>query len=619
MQRGGYNIVKDRFVKRHLWQMVLCILAAAGLGVLPVVTVKLTQIIVDEAAVASGLPAALGAAVLWMLLAKLLSDLLTWLNKMCGLSISSATEIETGEELLGLCRELDLAFFEQADTYDRISRLRNNGRYLYFWGMNGLVVLCTGVISMAGIFIILASAGWKVLLVSLAAILPIWAVNIRLTFLENQGWTDNYNRVRRQQYFSDVICTREHLKETRTFNSFGFFEKKWEKAYDEYNRALIRLTVSTRGAGAAVAFLTAVGVGAVIWILLPAVGQGAATLGLLVAVVEGLQQLGGDFKWTINGAVWNLLRARTMARDLEILREHARRGETMDADTVKHERPEAVGAGMKEILAKAENTGTDTENTEKPVITEAQPMEVEDVWFRYPGSDRYILRGITFRIEPGEQVALVGENGSGKSTLAKLVLGLYRPERGSIRYGGVDVNLLTPGQRKEIFGVVFQDYAKYEISLRENLAFADLDDQTHDEEYIAALEKVGGGKILSDCGSLDAVIGRRIDGGTDLSNGQWQKLAIARAISGQVRFTVLDEPSSAADPLAEAEIYRQYAELARHAGGLLITHRLACIQFCSHILVLDGGTVAEQGTHEELTARDGIYAQMYQMQKGWYL
>lgn len=592
--------MRDGFIKRHFIKMALCVSIAAGLGLLPIATVKLTQALVDEAASGHHAAEGLGVYVLCMFLVKLIQNVLHYLREMCNLSISHTTELESGEAFLKLCRRLDLASFEQPGIYDRIGRLRNNIRYLYLWGVGGIGVLCTSVISVTGIFVILVSAGWKVFFVSLAALLPIWALNIRLTFLENKGWTDNFNRVRRQQYFSDVIHTREYMKETRTFNSFGFFGSRWEKAYDEYNRGLIRLTVTTRGVSAAAAFLTAAGIGMVIWILVPMVGQGVVTLGFLVSVVEGLRQMGGDFNWTINGAVKNLLWTRQLLRDLKALNADAAVQEPVPEETDLF--PRGGQEGMKEA------------GSPRP-----EWLEVEDLWFRYPGSERYILRGITFRIGPGEQVALVGENGSGKSTLAKLVLGLYKPERGSIRYGGVDVGAFTPRQRKEIFGAVFQDYAKYEISLRENLAFADLEDQTNDKSYLEALEKVGGMKILSDCGSLDAVIGRRIDGGVDLSNGQWQKLAIARALSGNVCFTVLDEPSSAADPLAEAEIYRQYAELADHAGGLLITHRLSCIRFCSRILVLEGGVVKEQGTHEELTARAGIYARMYRMQKGWYM
>jgi len=587
-----------KVLKQNKGSFFLCGLCAVGQGLLPVVSIRLLQYVLDEVTGNNRLSRYVILYILLILLAKILQNVMSFLQERASMNIRHNTERTEMQDFLASCMRIGVDSFESPELYDRISRLRNGLDNLYVSGMNGVLTLASGIITVIGVFKIISEAGWQVVLICLLTLLPIWIVNICLTFKENKGWRENHERVRRQQYYSDVITKREHAKETRVFDSYGFFGKKWEHSYDDYNRKLIKLTISTRLLSAFLFFLMGAGIGAVICLLLPRLGAGIITIGFLISVVEALRQFSNDFIWGINGAVWNILMSKTLLEDKRVLEEAARQAQ----------KEEAGGATLHKDSGKAGQ-----------IVSSVGTMEIDDVWFRYPGSDTYTLKGISFTVRPGEQIALVGENGSGKSTLAKLVLGLYKPEKGSIRYNGVEVSTLTKEQRKEVFGVVFQDYARYEITLRENLAFYDLEHQDQDADYIRALRAVDGDKILSDCKGLDAVLGKKINGGVDLSNGQWQKLAIARILIHNAAFTILDEPSSAADPLAEVEIYQQYAKLTEHTSGLLITHRLGSIQFCSRILVLQNGKVMEEGTHQTLMEVGGIYAGMYQMQKGWYL
>ena len=585
-------------LKRNTASLFICMICAIGMGVLPVISLRILQTVLDAVEGKGGITGYVIIYILFLGLTKILQNVLQFMRKGAHLSIRHDTEKTMMQEFLSLCMRVDLLSLENPDIQNRIGRLRNGLKDLYVNMMDGALTLCASVVTVIGVFRIIAQAGWQIMMLSALMLLPVWIVNISLTFKENQGWRDNYKRLRHQQYYSDVLSTRGYLKETRIFDSFGFFGRKWEGSYDDYNRKLVRLTLTTRLASAGLFFLMGAGIGLVVYLLLPGLEQGMITIGLLVAVVEGLREFSDDFIWGINGAVWGILHGRTLLLDKKALKDLAEgTGQEKKDLEIPEERKEEMGAAASE-----------------PGI-----MEIDHVWFRYPNSDTYILKGVTFTINAGEQIALVGENGSGKSTLAKLVLGFYKPEKGTIRYNGTDVSSMTSKQRKQIYGVVFQDYARYEITLRENLAFDNLEDQRDEEGYIRALQAVDGDKILSDCKDLDAVLGKKINGGIDLSNGQWQKLAIARVLYHNAVFTVLDEPSSAADPLAEVEIYRQYAEMTKHTSGILITHRLGSVQFCDRILLLKDGEIAEEGTHGRLIARDGIYAQMYRMQKEWYL
>ena len=581
--------------KRNMSSFFLCGICAVGQGIFPVITIRLLQYVLDEVSVIYRLPQYLLLYILLILLIKLLQNVITYLQANASLAIRHSTEQNEMKDFLASCMMIDVSSFEEPGIYDKISRLRNGLDELYVNGMNGILTLCSGIITIVGVFKIISAAGMQILLISVAMLIPIWLINICLTFKENKGWSENYERFRRQQYYSDVITKREFIKETRIFDSYKFFGKKWEDNYDIYNKKLIKLTTTTRLLSALLFFLMGSGIGIVVFLLLPKLMKGTITIGFLISVVEGLRQFSNDFIWKINGGVWNILTAKKLLNDNKALKKLAE--ETCKAERV-----------FKESI----------ENKEQSISLKGL-MEIDNVWFRYPNSESYTLKGISFIIHPGEQIALVGEHGSGKSTLAKLVMGLYKPEKGSIRYNGIEVSALTKEQRKEIFGVVFQDYARYEITLRENLAFFDLENQNKDESYISALLAVDGGKILSDCKNIDTILGKKINGGVDLSNGQWQKLAIARIFTHAAKFTILDEPSSAADPLAEAEIYNQYAKLTENTSGILITHRLGSIQFCNRILVLSKGIIVEEGTHDVLMEADGIYASMYQMQKGWYI
>ena len=248
-------------------------------------------------------------------------------------------------------------------------------------------------------------------------------------------------------------------------------------------------------------------------------------------------------------------------------------------------------------------------------------IEFRDVWFRYPGSEEnpYILKGLSFRLAEGEKISIVGANGEGKSTMIKLLLGLFEPERGQILLGGRPIEQYTREQRNRVFAPVFQDFMRYSISLRENIAVGDIE-LLHDESAIlAAAEKGQAKKIaggLKD--GMDTLLGRDFEGGVDLSGGQWQRIALSRAFMGDKPILLLDEPTSQLDPMAESRLYSEFHALAEGKTAIFITHRLASTMITDRILVLSDGRVSEEGNHEQLMQRGGLYRAMFDAQRKWY-
>jgi ATP-binding cassette subfamily B protein len=244
----------------------------------------------------------------------------------------------------------------------------------------------------------------------------------------------------------------------------------------------------------------------------------------------------------------------------------------------------------------------------------------EDVAFRYPTGNRDVLKNVNLTLDPGRSVAIVGPNGAGKTTLVKLLAGLYEPTGGRITAGGVDLLDLDPADWQRRIAVIFQDFVRYELPARENVGFGSLE-HLHDPAALAsAASRSGALATIEELPSgWETILSRRYEGGTDLSGGEWQRVALARchlAIEAGARILVLDEPTATLDVRAEVEFYERFVELTEGLTTILISHRFSSVRTASRIIVLDERGVREDGSHDELVAADGVYAQMFRLQAG---
>jgi len=271
--------------------------------------------------------------------------------------------------------------------------------------------------------------------------------------------------------------------------------------------------------------------------------------------------------------------------------------------------------------ARQETTLSDSPRAGERVRESGSPgilVEADCVSFAYPGSVRPVLHDISLRIAPGERVAIVGENGAGKTTLVRLLAGLYQPDRGMVRLEGVP---LTPDRAVEMrrrVAAVFQDYACFQLTARESIGFGDLERLWDDAALAAAAKQADIASLLARLpDGLDTYVGREF-GETDLSGGQWQRLALARAFFRQADLLVLDEPTAALDPLAELALFRRFAELVQGHTAIMISHRLGMARLADRVIVLEHGAIVEEGTHAALIAAGGRYARMFEAQAQWY-
>jgi|CZKL01.1.fsa_nt_gi ATP-binding cassette subfamily B protein len=246
-------------------------------------------------------------------------------------------------------------------------------------------------------------------------------------------------------------------------------------------------------------------------------------------------------------------------------------------------------------------------------------FEFRNVSFSYPGTTRKVLSNFTFTLHTDERVALIGENGQGKTTVVKLITRLYDPTEGQILLDGVDLREYDLDDLHAEIGVIFQDFMKYEMTARENIAIGRIEVPHAQEEIEYAAEKsLAAGVIAKLDGGYDQMLGRRFEGGVDLSGGEWQKLALARAYLRDAQLLILDEPTAALDARSEAEVFERFAELTQGKMALLISHRFSTVRMADRIVVLEGGKLVEEGNHLQLMALGGRYAAMFEMQAASY-
>jgi ATP-binding cassette subfamily B protein len=251
--------------------------------------------------------------------------------------------------------------------------------------------------------------------------------------------------------------------------------------------------------------------------------------------------------------------------------------------------------------------------------TFSEGIEFDNVSFSYPGGTEPALEGLSLRIRGGELLALVGENGAGKSTLVKLLLRFYDADQGTVRVGGVDLREMGPETLRSRIGVLFQDYASYELTVRENVVMGRPDVKIDDERVIEALQDARSEWLLKKMpNGLDSKVGRLFEGGHDLSGGEWQRLALARLMYRDADIWILDEPTSSLDPEAEAAIFAELKENLKGRIGIVISHRFSTVRIADRIAVIAGGRVTELGSHEELLAAQGRYAQLFELQAAGY-
>lgn len=322
-------------------------------------------------------------------------------------------------------------------------------------------------------------------------------------------------------------------------------------------------------------------------VLLNPVLSGAISIGMYISLVNALFGLVEMMSWYFVGSIDQLAQSREYLRDLT------------------------------QFAALEEVEGVECLPSSSP--PDFSSLEFKEVSFAYPGTDKLILDRLSFRVDAGGHYAFVGINGAGKTTITKLITGLYANYSGEILLNQRNLREYSQSELKALFHVFYQDFARYSITLAENLALGNPSGGHGARDIREVSTRLDlGGVIGSLPQGIDTPLGKIHAGGHDLSVGEWQKVAMARAVMIRAPFSILDEPTAALDPLAESHLYHQFEEISQGKTTIFISHRLGSTQLADRIFVLDEGSLKETGTHEELMSQKGLYQEMYESQRGWY-
>ncbi|GII04330.1 ABC transporter ATP-binding protein [Planobispora takensis] len=566
---------------------------------MPVVTAWLTKVVLDDITAGAGPGEVLGKGV-----ALAAAGVVTGLIPHISQYASRETERRVGllaQERLFLATErfVGMARFEDPVFLNRMQMaLRHGGTTPGVVVSAALSIVGSVVGGLGFLGALTVISPWMPVVIT-ASVLPVLAVELWLA-RGRAGLSWRLSPVeRREMFFRDLLTSTQAAKEIRLFGIGAHLRERMTEQRRLSNKENRRLDHRQVGAQSLIGVGgTAVAGGALLWAVLAAAGGriGIGDVSLMVASVAGVQNAGVSLVHTIAQCHQQLL-----------LFEHYLQVVTAGPDLPVARSPRAIA----------------------PL---AGGIVFRDVWFRYSPDHPWALRGLDLTIPHGRTVGLVGRNGAGKSTLIKLLCRMYDPERGAILWDGVDLRELDPAALRARIGVVFQDYMEYDLSAAENIGLGALE-HLHDRERVTVAAAGAGahGFVGRLPRSYDTLLSRlffqgddAVEGGADavgvtLSGGQWQRLALARAhLRAERDLMILDEPSSGLDAEAEHEIHRGLRRRRAGRTNVLISHRLNTVREADLLVVLDEGTAVEQGTHEELTARGGLYADLFSMQAEGY-
>jgi len=582
-----------QFIYHHSprWTL-LHILTATLMGVLPLGLIYLIKLLVDQvtAAVKQGAGGSGLEGVIWIIIA---TGVVFFLNSAIGSWLNFIKEKHTRqiedlmfEKIQNKASTLDLEYFEDPHHHDIIFRAEQESRYRPQQIITGLITVIQNTISLITVALMLSFLNWLIILVLAVAVLP--AVYIKFRYNER-----NYRLFRRHTedlrkifYFNRILTEKGFTKELRLFGLAPYFRRQftglrdtiWNKKYALLRKKTVYETLSHLVAAGAI-------FGAFAWLTLDAI-QGDITIGSLVMYFLVIRR-GFTFLKSLMDGFSKLYEQNLFLDNLfEFLQLNPR------------------------VVAPAKLA---------PTIRQPVDITLSNVDFSYPNTEPMVLENLNLHIPAGKTVAFVGENGAGKTTLIKLLCRFYDPTRGSIYFNGVNLQDMPKEQVFDNVSVMFQDFIHYHLTAGENIWFGDTGKPYNHDELAQSARQAGVERRINALPhKYNTYLGNLFNNSAELSIGEWQKLAIARAYFRDAGLYILDEPSSSMDPETEQEVFSRFKELIQGKTAIVISHRFTTISMVDYIYVLDQNSIREEGTHRQLMEMEGRYAQLYRTQAQHY-
>jgi ATP-binding cassette subfamily B protein len=570
--------------------VVLGLIARVVSAMLPPALFWVSKLIVDAIFGILTTHQSAGARLWWLVAAEfalaimtgLIGRLIDYLDALLAGKYTHYVSVRVMEHAAGL----DLLAYEDPVFYDRLERARVQAtdRLYMIQAIGRLIQQATTTITLS--VSIMVFSPW-LLLFLVVGVIPAFVGETHFAFL---GYAKNFRQtpIRRQlDYLRILGGSKEAAKELKLFGLREFLTARFKRLSSQVYEEDVALARRKAIAGS---FLSAVGTAGYYTAYVFAVWKtvtGVFTFGTLTLLANAIREASSNLQQTFSTL-------STIADQALFLTDLIAFFEMRPTIT---SRPDALPAP-------------------RPIL---HGFEFRNVSFRYPGGSRLVLNGLNFRLSPDERVALIGKNGEGKTTIVKLLTRLYDPDEGQVLLDGIDLREYDLEDLYREIGVIFQDFMRYEMTARENIAVG-LIEQINNLRLVqqSARKSMADDVVRKLPSGYEQMLGRRFDGGVDLSGGEWQKLALARAYLRDAQVLILDEPTSALDARSEYEVFRRFAELTAGKMALFISHRFSTVRMADRIVVLENGRIAEEGDHDALTRQGGRYAEMFELQAANY-
>ena len=554
------------------------------ISMMPPLSLLFTQNLINEFVSYFNSDSEISSVILWSVLLIVSMFLISstgFINNIQNINMKRKLDGQFTQHIIDKYRKIDFACFDETNIQDTLSRMGNSPQDLILNTFLDFMSAVSTFISIAGILLIFSQVFWFLPIIFVLIIpLMIW-FDYKAMSIMNDMFNNQTEDERWLSYYEGLLSDKNSLLELKAFSATNYIMNLWKVKNKKVLTERLKTTLRAQKYSFVSGMLILVWIGILLYTIVQGVSLSTVSLGLFVSLVGSAESLLG-YSEQLSYTFSNLARHYLQVQHYNVFIQ----------------------------LPEAQQCVKET-----PLPKSIYEIEFDNVHFHYPGIENEVLKGITFKISSNEKLSIVGENGSGKSTIIKLLCRLYKPDSGWIKINGIDINNLSESQLHTMLCVVFQDYCCYNLSLRENVALSNIERIADDAGIRQALIKAKSDMISN---NLDLPLGKIEDEGIDISGGQWQRVAIARALFSNSEFVILDEPTASLDPVAESEMYQTFANILHNRGCIMISHRLASAKMADTIIVIKDGIVAEKGKHADLMQINGLYAQMWRSQSGWY-
>jgi len=514
-------------------------------------------------------------------------------SQLVGARISLRLQQKLKPEIVRVHAALDFKHIENADSWELISRVSRDPVKSVMDGYVAFTQFLQIFVCVASVFILIITQVWWAALIIITFSTPMFWLSLRAGKKNYQAGRDAEKFNRRTEYLGEVLTGREAIDERTLFDYGEAVNKRWLEQYEAGRLLQLKVTAKmfliTKGSSMVLALIALM----VALTLISPVVSGELSAGMFMGIVAAVFGMIHQLGWQLSDSLENISRVGEYMRDL---------------------------TGFISLSASPEALH---EPDADPITFDS--LEFRNVSFQYPSGDRLILDGLSFSLESGKHYAFVGKNGAGKTTITKLLTGLYNEYKGEILINGKELREYPASTLKALFSVVYQDFAKYYISVKDNIMVGDITGASDElSPCVSRLQEAASLAGLNETiaelkDGLDTPLGKILEDGQDISGGQWQRVAIARSLISRAPVKMLDEPTAALDPIGESRVYSEFEKLMKGKTTVFISHRLGSTKLADEILVIDDGKIIERGSHDELMEANGHYAEMFEAQRGWYL